>query len=444
MSFWLEYDQNGSRQEYPFDSSSVSVGREKSADLVLDHPTVSRQHALIVRNNGGFKLVVLSRGGLTAIDGNQVHGEVDLFDGSVVHFGQLSFTFRSEEAPPAPSPGSGQAAASGFGGAPSQGFGGAQPQGFGAQPQGQGFGGPGAQPQGQTGGGQGFGGAQPGTFGSGGSTPAGMNSPQPGGFGGGNFGGGGLGGDHSGSGQEVLEQKPPDAPVTNNGIMSWDAIAATADQDSHESAAGPTDFERIQAAAKKADEQSKSNPAVLIGAGILIVGMLVFILMPADVVKKSGGSDVVAFEDTPPITFQPGVLDCVGNAECMAKARQSYNVGMETLDKVEVDIRNRFEGYRRLVMAEEFAAKAGNETLPAEFAQLEERRDKARAELDAIFRQQRVKYHDLSQRKMYNAMVDVLAEVTAIFPYKSAREHQWALKKERLLKEQGNYPQTFQ
>ncbi len=459
MSFWLEYDQNGSKQEYPFDSSSVSVGREKNADFVLDHPTVSRQHALIVKNNGGFKLVVLSRSGLTALDGNQVQGEVDLYDGSVLHFGQLSFTFRSNEAPQAPSRNGGQPAAA-LGTTPAPGFGGQQ---FGSTPAGQqpssggspgGFGGQqgapggfGTQETSSSPGGHGAGGgfgAQPGGFG---GQPNPQGGGETGGFGGGSFGSGSLGQGEMGaqdSSPRAPQTSPPNAPETNNGIMSWDAIAASAQEDNQEPGGGPTDFERIQAAAEKADKQSGSNPVLLVGAGILIVGMLVFILMPQDSGRKGGGGSAAPFEETPAITFQPGVLDCVGKAECMAKARQSYKVGMETLDKVEVDIRNRFEGYRRLVMAEEFASKAGHETLPAEFAELESRRDKAREELDGQFRLLRVKYHDLGNRKMYNEMVAVLNEVMAVFPYKSAREHQWALGKERQLKEQGNYPQTFQ
>lgn len=461
MSFRLEYDQNGQHQEYPFDGASVSVGREQSADFVLDHPTVSRQHAVIVQDSQGFKLVVLSKSGLTAIDGTQVHGEVDLYDGSVIHFGQLSFTFRSPEAHRKPS--SGPSAQYGLGGSsPSNpGFGsgssnpglgtGASSQGFGSGPINSGVGSESSNQGAGNGQGQSGFGQTPGASGAG-QGPGGGGQFGGGQFGGGQFGGGQFGGGQFGGGvgqqqgglgegSGAQSESAPAKPASDDGIMSWDAIAATA-KDDDDAGGSQTNFERIQAAAKKADKQSSSNPVVLIGGGILIVGMLIFILMPDGPVRQSADPSKNP-EEIPYITWEPGVLDCVGEAECMAKARQNYNVGTETLDKVEVDIRNRYEGYRRLRMAEEFAKRAGYETLPAEFADLEQRRDQARDELDTIFQRHRVNYIDWSKRKMYTEMVDVLSEVMAVFPYKSAREHQWALGKERQLKEQGNYPQTF-
>lgn len=63
-SFWLEYEQNGNLQTFPFEDGNVTIGREQTCDFVLDHPTVSRQHALIVDDGSGqFRLVVLSQGG---------------------------------------------------------------------------------------------------------------------------------------------------------------------------------------------------------------------------------------------------------------------------------------------------------------------------------------------------------------------------------------------
>ncbi|MFU8806631.1 MAG: FHA domain-containing protein, partial [Bradymonadaceae bacterium] len=102
-SFWLEYEQNGALQRFPFDAQSISIGRDKSSDFVLDHPTVSRQHALIVTEGGGvFRLIVLSRGGLTALEGQPVQNDTELYDEALLHIGRLSFRFRSDHAPPRP------------------------------------------------------------------------------------------------------------------------------------------------------------------------------------------------------------------------------------------------------------------------------------------------------------------------------------------------------
>lgn len=104
MSFRLEFEHQGELQEIAFDQDSITIGRDRSSDFVLDHPTVSRQHALVVQEGpSDFRLVVLSRGGMTALDGQRVEtDEVELYDGAMVQLGQYSVRFRSEEAPSQP------------------------------------------------------------------------------------------------------------------------------------------------------------------------------------------------------------------------------------------------------------------------------------------------------------------------------------------------------
>lgn len=163
-SFWLEHEENGQTRDFSFTSTTVSVGRDKACDFVLDHPTVSRKHAVIAYKHGSYYLVVLSRSGLTAIDGQAVQGEVLLYDSSILHLGKLQFRFRSDDAPVKPvasghaasMAGGGMHAAGGF----SAGFGPAtrtpSPQAdFGGAPM------PGPQGLGQGGGLAGFGGRPP-------------------------------------------------------------------------------------------------------------------------------------------------------------------------------------------------------------------------------------------------------------------------------------------
>ena len=103
-SFCIEFEYGGQKQQTNFESESITLGRDRSSDFILDHPTVSRQHALIVHGGGGnFKLVVLSRGGLTAVDREPVsEAEVSLYDGSEITLGQYTVRFRSHMAPPKP------------------------------------------------------------------------------------------------------------------------------------------------------------------------------------------------------------------------------------------------------------------------------------------------------------------------------------------------------
>ena len=130
-------------------------------------------------------------------------------------------------------------------------------------------------------------------------------------------------------------------------------------------------------------------------------------------------------------------------SECRSKADQNYRVGSELLDKVEADVQNRFEGYNRLSLAEEYLNKAGIEKIPPEYVNLVARRTQARDELDVIFRDLRVRHHTAAQRKMYVDMADALNQIMALFPHKGAREYIWALEKERELKDAGNYPQVL-
>lgn len=101
MNFKLEYFVDGQRMEQSFDRPQIVIGRDQSVDFVLNNNTVSRQHAVITVDHTGARLTVLSRGGMTAVNGRQVSGEVLLTDGCQLHFGQLAFTFRAALIQPA-------------------------------------------------------------------------------------------------------------------------------------------------------------------------------------------------------------------------------------------------------------------------------------------------------------------------------------------------------
>ncbi len=438
-SFSLEYIENGQTQQFPFDSGSVSIGRDKASDFVLDHPTVSRQHALIVHNQRGYQLVVLSRGGMTAVDGNPVSGDVDLFDGNVLHFGQLNFTFRSPDAPAksAPSGGGGM-------GAQQQGGFGQQP-GFGQQQGGMGMG---AQPAG--GFGQQQGGFQPGGFGqqqqqAGGGFGGGMQSAgagaggqmNGGGFGapGGGFGGGMGGGMGMGG---APEPSAPEQPKDPNGIMSWDEIANSAEALGETDHDNMSDFQRIQAAQAKAVEQSKgTNPLVIIVAVVLGGGMMAFTFWP----KDNGGPEIEIEEpaEMPPIKWDDTMTECVGEADCMKKAERAFAVGVDNLEKQDVELSFRFEGYKNLELADIYVEKAGKER-PAKFAKADAKKAEARKELDELFQKLRVEYHNAETRKMYKDMAGVINRVKTYFPHPGARENIWAKSKENDMKDRGIYP----
>lgn len=412
-SFWLEFDQDGRVQKFPFDKPAVAIGRDKSSDFVLDHPTISRQHAVIVTDAPGvYRLMALSRGGGTAMDGVPVTSDAQLHDGAYLQLGQIGFRFHSEYAPrrqaaapaprPAPSPsaqpqgfaqgGWNAGAPAGFGQPPGQGFGAPAPGGFGQAPA------------------QGFGGA-PGGFGQG---------AAPGGF-----------GQASPSPVTTISRTGADA----GGIKSWDEIAQSADNN-EEVGQAPTNFEKIQSASKN----EKSNPVVVLGGGLLAVGMLVWSFMPAGGGGAKEGAGQVDLESQPPVEI---VVDCLGESDCVRQAQKRYQLGKAQIDKKDVEVANLFEGYRALLESQALLEKGGVVQLPTEMADVEARKVAARAELDALLKKQQVRFHQSKLRDDHREMVVALDTIKSYFPNPTAREHKWALQQEVDMKNRNIYPRNL-
>jgi DNA-binding CsgD family transcriptional regulator len=84
------------------DVASASVGRQESADLVLDwDDQVSRVHARFERMNDDWEVVDdgLSRNG-TYVNGERLSGRRRLSDGDTLLFGRTRMTFRSDAGEP--------------------------------------------------------------------------------------------------------------------------------------------------------------------------------------------------------------------------------------------------------------------------------------------------------------------------------------------------------
>jgi hypothetical protein len=402
-SFWIEFEQNGSRQQRSFESNAVSFGREQGVDFVVNNPTVSRQHAMIMFDpRSGYVLRVLSRGGMTAINGAPVAGDVPLQDGSMVNLGQFGFVFRAAAAQPQPQS---QFGSGGFGGQMNSG-------GFGSQSPA-----PAPQPQG------GFGGQ----LGSGGfgaqMSPAGqMNS---GGFG---------------------SQSPaptPQAPAPQGnagggpkaaGNTVWDEIAASAEAQEDGGPRELTDFQKMQEAENRADKGGP-NPILLLVTVLAIIGVGAVVLL-----SGGAGEDVVDKEI--PFDQQPEfqiTSSCVGQDDCVEQARQSYKVGLQLLEKKEANVSHLFDGYKKLYEAKYLLDK-GKAPAPADMSELDTKMQSSRAELDGIFRNYRVVYFTGLQRKMYKDMAASLAAIKTYFPDQTAREFKFATEKEIEMKSQGTYP----
>lgn len=376
-SFWLEFEQAGDIKQANFESESVTIGRDRACDFVLDHPTVSRQHALIVHQGSGiFQLVVLSRGGLTAVDGQPAQAqEVPLFDGSMVTLGQYSLRFRCNQAQPRP--------------------GGPFP----------------------------FGGYGAGAGGLGGTSGQPMAGPS----------GGPVLSAADNAANAATAQRAEDKKGA--GIVTWDEIASSSAAMEEEEVGVVSDFERIQAAKK--DEGS--SPVLVIGGVLAIVGLLVVALLASaggdnnrDIVDNS-----IPWEERTPVEIS---VSCLDGPECRRRAENSYDQAMALLERRDVETGNLFEAYKRLLELEAYLEKTGSGEVPERLRDWKEHHDKVRAELDTMFGRWRMEYHRASTLNRHEEMADILIAVNSYFPDRTAKEARWARDEEILMKNQGIYP----
>ncbi len=412
-TFTLQTADGAQGRAFEFSTPHVSIGRDRGADFTLDHPTVSRQHAVVAWDGQAYKLVVLSRGGLTAIDGQQVGGEVPLYDGCQLMFGQLAFVFRSQFAPPRPA---GQSYPN--------------PQTGVQQPV---YGAPGPQfPAAST---AGMHASASGIY----QAPGQMPSPDAtvdfqtaaritGGF-------------PSMAEHEKLAKSQSKASA--DGLVSWEEIAANADalpaqKDSL------TDFHEMQKAQAVADAQNRgTNPMVVMG-GIVAVGLvfLLFVYGGDTIVKIGQEPEVVEAVDLlePMIAWRKSDVDCIGVAQCREQAIGAFNIGKVMLERQEADIINLNDGFMQLERATELLAKENIDPPPTEMKGVKTMKAEAAAAMRSRFLRERANYFAQEDYKDYKKMATILNRLKAYFPDERLNYHLWALKQITAMKNDNVYP----
>ena len=71
------------------------IGRNAHADVHIPQPYLSRQHAVIWRDSGGIHIEDFRSANGTKVDGEAIDQATELATGSVVTFGNASFTLRT-------------------------------------------------------------------------------------------------------------------------------------------------------------------------------------------------------------------------------------------------------------------------------------------------------------------------------------------------------------
>ena len=407
MAFTLETAQSGQARAFQFDSTHVSIGRDRGADFTLDHPTVSRQHAVVMFDHRGYVLVVLSRGGLTAIDGQQVGGEVPLFNGCELMFGQLAFVFRSQQAPerPAQNPyGHGQAGAQ-------------QPVYHAASV-------------------SGMHASTSGLYQAAGQAPSGgqthsfpqMQRSQSGQF-------------PSMAEHEKLAQSR--ASASSDGLVSWEEIAANADA-APEKRDALTDFMQMQKQQEIADQEKRGlNPMLMIGLVLALgfVGLVFFYGDPASIIAPTTEEVSSPIDSLDPVLlWRKGDVDCIGAAQCRDAAINAFQVGKLMIERSESDIINLFEGYANLDKAEKLLEKAAIDPAPEEMGGMSALKIRAADAMRARFLRERANYYAQEDYRDFKKMAKSLERIHAYFPDDRLNYHLWAQREINKMKEDNVYP----
>jgi len=194
--------------------------------------------------------------------------------------------------------------------------------------------------------------------------------------------------------------------------------------------------QQLEAAQKKAGSQGGTNPLLIVAALGAVAFLAYAFLVPqnkAMVVKEEK-------VDLNEISISVDV-SCLGEDDCMEKARTAYKVGEEFYEKKEVHVSNLFESFRKMVEVEAYLEQAGQATPPPELAKASEFRDRSKSELVELFRNYRAAYTTYRQRKMGEQMLDALNAIRSYFPEKTSPQFKWASDMEVEMKASGLYPE---
>lgn len=82
-------------KSYPIKYRETSIGRSKACDIVLNYPTVSRQHAVIVCAKEGWYIADSSGAG-TTVNGLKVNKRADIASGDKIGVGNAVLVFENK------------------------------------------------------------------------------------------------------------------------------------------------------------------------------------------------------------------------------------------------------------------------------------------------------------------------------------------------------------
>ena len=86
----------GCKAQCRLSSTRLAIGSDLSNELVIDEPTVSRRHAQVIQQAGGFQIRDLGSTNGTFVNGKRVEAAVPIGAGDEIWLGKVRFYLRAE------------------------------------------------------------------------------------------------------------------------------------------------------------------------------------------------------------------------------------------------------------------------------------------------------------------------------------------------------------
>lgn len=81
---------------FELSSRETSLGRHKNCDIVLNYPTVSRQHAVIVCSKKGWYVASAKNTADVSVNGKKIDKKEFLDNGDKIKIGSVALVFKNE------------------------------------------------------------------------------------------------------------------------------------------------------------------------------------------------------------------------------------------------------------------------------------------------------------------------------------------------------------
>lgn len=82
---------------FELSSRDTSIGRHKNCDIVLNYPTVSRQHAVIVCSKKGWYIASAKNSADVLVNGKKIEKKAFLNSGDKITIGSVALAFKNEQ-----------------------------------------------------------------------------------------------------------------------------------------------------------------------------------------------------------------------------------------------------------------------------------------------------------------------------------------------------------